>query len=158
VKIRSLMVAAALAAAFTPACASLAHATNFCVSFGGARVVASGLVVPLRGTCTSFNGFYANQANVLLAGDICRSSDNTTVLFNTFTQFNGKPDSLVGKWSAATGTGFGNECNSVCTAFTVTVTKCAKVIPIPQDLSDLQSEQQPDQGDAAPQFLTTEEP
>src|ERR1019366_1636431 len=109
-------------------------------SFGGAHVVASGLTIPIKGTCTSFNGFYANQANFLLAGDICKSSDGSTVLFNTFTQFNGKPDSLVGKWSTSTGTGSGNECNSTCTAFTVTVTKCPDNVPIPHDLPGFESE------------------
>ena len=122
---------AIVATIFAVVLAGIARASNFCVSFGGAHIVASGLTIPVKGTCLAFNGFYANKAGFLLAGDICKSSDGTTVLFNTFTQFQGKPDSLVGTWSTSTGTGSGNECNSTCSAFTVTVTKCPTKVTLP---------------------------
>jgi len=130
---------------------STAHANNFCVSFGGARIVASGLTIPVKGTCASFNGFYANKAGLLLAGDICRSSDGTTVLFNTFTQAGGLPDTLAGKWGASSGAGSGNECSSAsCSPFAVTVTKCPSNVTVPANVSDFESE-------APSPFPTTEE-
>jgi hypothetical protein len=145
-KIRSTTVAAATLMLFL---ASAAYATSVCLFFGTAHIVASGLTIPVKGTCASFNGYYANQAGFLLAGDICKSSDGTTVLFNTFTQFSGKPDSLVGKWATSTGSGSGTECNSACTAFPVTVTKCASNVPVPTDLPGFES-------DVSSTFLTQE--
>lgn len=130
---------------------SIAHAANFCAAFGGANIVASGLVLPAKGTCTSFNGFYTKPSGLLLAGEVCRSSNGTTFLFNTFTQFNSQlPDSLVGKWSASSGQGKGIECTSaVCNPFTVTVRTC-KDVTIPSDLSGLESA-------VSTPFLTTED-
>jgi hypothetical protein len=123
------------------AIAASAHAANLCVSFGGAHIVASGATVPVKGTCASFNGFYANKAGFLLAGDICKSSDGTTVRFNTFTQFQGKPDSLVGSWSTSNGSGSGNECTSTgCNAFAVTVTKCPTKVVVPADVPGFEVE------------------
>lgn len=116
--------------------ASTALAANFCVSFGGAQIIASGLTLPAKGTCTAFNGFYANKAGSLLAGDVCRSSNGSTFLFNTFTQFSGSPDSIAGTWNASTGKGSGKECfGPPCAAFNVTVTKCPANITVPADLS-----------------------
>jgi hypothetical protein len=107
---------------------SIANASNFCASFGMAKVVASGLTLPPKDTCVAFNGFIANQPGVLLAGDVCRSSNGATFLFNTFTQSQNLPDSLAGTWSASTGSGLGKECsNNGCTSFAVTVTKCGAI-------------------------------
>ena len=120
---------------------SAAYAANFCVSFGGAQVVVSGLILPAKGTCAAFNGFVANKPGLLIAGDVCRSSDATTFLFNTFTQFNGLPDTFAGTWSAATGTGSGQECSSgPCISFVVAVTKCAASVKIPKDIVGFDSE------------------
>ena len=117
---------------------STARASNFCLSFGAAKVVASGLTIPAKGTCAAFNGYYLKKPGFLLAGDVCKSSDGTTVLFNTFTQFNGLPDSLVGSWSTSSGTGSGNECTSAnCLAFGVAVTKCPNSVPVPAVRADL---------------------
>lgn len=112
---------------------SAAHATNFCATFGIADVVASGLSIPGKGTCKAFNGFISNEG-LLLAGDICTSSDGTTVLFNVFTQVGAEPDSIAGTFGPSTGTGTGNECvgaNSGCDSFSVTVTKCPKKVTLP---------------------------
>lgn len=130
---------------------STAHASNFCLSFGSARVVASGLTIPVKGTCTTFNGFYANRPGLLLAGDVCRSSNGTTFLFNTFTQFNKLPDTLAGTWAASNGAGSGNECSSAgCNSFAVAVTKCPLGVPIPADLPGFESE--------TPSSFLTQEP
>ena len=121
-KIRTI-ISASIAASFFAA--TVVHAANFCVSFGGAQVVATGLTLPARGVCVAFNGFTANKAGILLAGDVCRSSNGTIFLFNTFTQSQNVPDSLAGSWAASNGTGSGNECsNAGCTSFAVKVTKC----------------------------------
>ena len=140
------------AVALTLFLASSAHAANFCVSFGGAQVIASGLILPVKGTCSAFNGFYANKPGLLLAGDVCRSSNGTTFLFNTFTQFNGLPDSLAGTWVASSGAGSGKECTSAtCLSFNVAVIKCPNNVTVPADLMDIESEtSSPD--------LTTAEP
>jgi hypothetical protein len=123
---------------------SAAYAANFCVSFGGAQVVASGLILPAKGTCGAFNGFVANEPGLLIAGDVCRSSDATTFLFNTFTQFNGAPDTFAGTWSASTGTGSGQECSSgPCISFAVAVTKCSAGVKIPKDIVGFDSESSP---------------
>ena len=120
---------------------STAYATNFCVSFGNAQVVASGLILPAKGTCAAFNGFFPKKPGLLIAGDVCRSSDATTLLFNLFSQFNGLPDSFAGTWSASTGTGSGQECSSgPCTSFAVAVTKCPAIEPIPKDVVGFESE------------------
>jgi hypothetical protein len=120
---------------------STAYATNFCVSFGGAQVVASGLVLPAKGNCAAFNGFIANKPGLLMSGDVCRSSDATTLLFNTFTQFNGLPDSFAGTWSASNGTGSGEECSSgPCISFAVAVTKCPANVKIPNDVVGFEAE------------------
>ena len=112
-----------------------AYAANFCVSFGGAQVVASGLILPAKGSCAAFNGFIANKPGLLIAGDVCRSSDATTFLFNTFTQFNGLPDSFAGTWAASTGAGSGQECSSgPCISFVVAVTKCPTGVKVPNDV------------------------
>ncbi len=117
-----------VAAVLTFLVASTSRAANFCLSFGAAHAVASGFVVPTKGTCTSFNGFYSNRAGVLLAGEVCRSSDGTTFLFNLFTQHNSMPDSIAGTWSSSNGQGSGNECTSAnCFPFGVAVTKCTNV-------------------------------
>jgi hypothetical protein len=121
---------------------SIADAANFCATFGGAQVVATGLTLPAKGTCVAFNGFTANKAGVLLAGDVCRSSNGTTFLFNTFTQSQNVPDSLAGSWAASDGTGTGNECsNTGCTSFAVKVTKCGAITvpaaPVSEDASPL---------------------
>jgi hypothetical protein len=144
-------IATLAAVALMLALSSSAHAANFCVSFGSAHIVASGLVLPAKGTCTSFNGFYTNKNGLLLAGEVCKSSNGTTFLFNTFTQFNSQlPDSLVGKWTAASGKGTGTECTSAaCNSFTVTVTKCSNVT-ISGDLSGFDAP-------GTQPFLTTEE-
>ena len=120
---------ASLIAVLALVVAPSAHAANVCLTLGAAQVVASGLTVPAKGTCTSFNGFFRGQDRVgmLLAGDICKSSDGTSVMFNTFTQRNGQPDSLIGSWSPSTLTGSGRECiagAASCFAFNVTLTKC----------------------------------
>jgi hypothetical protein len=118
-----------------------AHAANFCVSFGGGHAVANGFITPAKGSCSSFNGYYTNRAGFLLAGDLCRSSDGTTFLFNLFTQLNSMPDSIVGTWLAANGTGSGNECTSAnCFPFAVKVTKCPTSVPIPKVAPGLHSE------------------
>lgn len=131
---------------------SAAYAANFCVSFGGAQVVASGLILPAKGTCAAFNGFVANEPGLLIAGDICRSSDATTFLFNTFTQFNGVPDTFAGTWSVSTGTGSGHECSSgPCLSFAVAVTKCPAGVKVPKDIAGFDS-------DSAPAALTTGSP
>ncbi len=146
----SLIVAAMLLAA------SSSHAANFCLTLGSAQVVASGLTIPVKGTCASFNGFYRGPSNagLLLAGDICKSSDGSTVIFNTFTQHNGQPDSLVGAWLTAKGTGSGNECTAgaKCLAFAVTVTKCPANPPIPAVRAELPLQEQ------SSATFTTEEP
>jgi hypothetical protein len=127
--------------ALTLLLASSAHATNFCVSFGGAQIVASGLILPAKGACSAFNGFFANKAGLLLAGDVCRSSNGTTFLFNTFTQFNALPDTLAGTWAASSGAGSGNECSSArCLSFNVAVTKCPNNVKVPADLSGSEAE------------------
>ncbi len=133
-------VAAVVAVILMMWLSAIAQATNFCVSFGTAHIVASGLTIPVKGTCFAFNGFYANKAGFLLAGDICKSSDGTTVLFNTFTQFQGKPDSLVGTWSTSNGMGSGNECNSSCVAFSVAVTKCPAKVTVPAERTGFEAE------------------
>jgi len=120
---------------------STAHAKNFCVTFGGADVAASGLTIPANGACTAFNGFISNEPGVLLAGDLCKSSDGTTVLFNTFSEFGTQTDSLAGTWATASGSGSGNECfGGSCSTFTVTVIKCPKSVPVPDVLSGPESE------------------
>ena len=95
---------AGLIAAFALVVASSARAANVCLTLGAAQIVASGLTIPAKGACTSFNGFFRGKDNAgkLLAGDICKSSDGTSVMFNTFTQQNFQPDSLVGSWSTST--------------------------------------------------------
>ena len=130
---------------------SAAHAANFCVSFGGGHAVASGFVVPTKGTCSAFNGYYMNRPGFLLAGDLCRSSDGTTFLFNLFTQLNSMPDSIAGTWVAANGTGSGKECTSAnCFPFDVKVTKCPTNAPIPKPAPGFHSE-------SSSSFLTEEQ-
>jgi|HubBroStandDraft_6_1064221.scaffolds.fasta_scaffold1213190_1 hypothetical protein len=131
--------------------ATAAHAANFCASFGAAQVVASDLTLPAKGTCAAFNGFYRNPTNagLLLAGDVCRSSNGTTYLFNLFTQHAGLTDSLAGSWSTSNGKGSGQECFATpCLAFSVTVTKCPATVTIPASVSDLQA------GTAAPSLTS----
>jgi hypothetical protein len=132
------------ALAIVLAVASAADATNFCASFGIGDVVASGLSIPGKGTCKAFNGFIVNEAGVLLAGDICTSSDGSTVLFNLFTQFDSEPDSIAGTFSSSTNTGTGNECvaanTSGCGSFDVTVTKCPKTVTLPDVTSRPESQ------------------
>jgi hypothetical protein len=131
------VLAVVLTLAFVPA----GHATNFCVSLGGGHAVASGFITPAKGTCSPFNGYYTNRAGFLLAGDLCRSSDGTTFLFNLFTQLNSMPDSIAGTWLAATGAGSGKECTSAnCFPFDVKVTKCPNSVPIPKAASGFHSE------------------
>jgi hypothetical protein len=123
---------------------SAAHAANFCASFGAAQVAATGLTLPASGNCAAFNGFYRNNKGLLLAGDVCRSSNGTTFLFNLFTQSNGLPDSLAGTWVASSGKGSGQECfASPCLSFSVTVTKCPATLTIPANLSSFESETSP---------------
>ncbi len=123
--------------------ASAAHAANFCALFGSAQVVASGLTLPASGSCAAFNGFYSGSAR-LLAGDVCRSSNGTTFLFNLFTQYMGTTDSLAGTWVASSGKGSGQECfTSPCLSFNVTVKKCPATLTIPANLSSFESEAPP---------------
>jgi len=120
------------ALALTLLLASKAQASNVCFFFGTSTVAASGLILPAKGTCTSFNGFFPNQAGTLLAGEVCRSSNGSTFLFNLFTRFNSLPDSLVGSWLASSGSGSGTECTSAnCLTFGVAVIKCPNNVPIP---------------------------
>ncbi len=92
--------------------------------------------MPAKGSCAAFNGFFRNRTGLLLAGDVCRSSNGTTFLFNLFTQTAGLTDSLAGTWAAATGKGSGMECfNTPCLSFAVTVTKCPATVTIPADLA-----------------------
>jgi hypothetical protein len=136
-------IAAAMAAVIL-SIASAVHAANFCASFGGAQVAATGLTLPASGNCAAFNGFYRNNKGLLLAGDVCRSSNGTTFLFNLFTQSNGLPDSLAGTWVASSGKGSGQECfSSPCLSFNVTVTKCPATVTIPANLSSFESETSP---------------
>ncbi len=135
-----MKMATLVAVSLTLLLRSSAYASNFCVSFGGAQVVVSGLVLPAKGTCAAFNGFVANKPGLLMSGDVCRSSDATTFLFNTFTQFNGLPDSFAGTWSASSGTGSGEECSSSpCIPFAVAVTKCPASVKIPNDVVGFES-------------------
>ncbi len=148
---------AGLAAILVLVAASAAHAANVCLTLGQAQVVASGLTIPAKGACASFNGFYRGQNNggLLLAGDICKSSDGTTVFFNTFTQHGNQPDSLAGAWVTAKGTGSGKEClagSTNCSAFTVTVTKCPANPVIPALRAELPFQEQ------SSATFTTEEP
>jgi len=137
-KTRGIWIAAG---ALTLLLASNARATNFSVSFGGAQIVASGLILPVKGACSAFNGFFANKPGLLLAGDVCRSSSGTTFLFNTFTQFNALTDTLAGTWAASSGAGSGNECSSArCLAFNVAVIKCPINVKVPADLSGSEAE------------------
>jgi len=142
---RSILAAAVVALIVT--LGSDVHAANFCASFGSvnpAQAEAVGLTLPAKGSCAAFNGFYRNRAGILLAGDVCRSSNGTTFLFNLFTQTsNGLTDTLTGTWSAATGRGLGRECFSTpCLSFSVAVTKCPAnvTIPVPADISGFQAE------------------
>jgi len=142
----------AAAIALTLVLASAAEAANFCVSLGGGHAVASDFIVPTKGICTAFNGFYSNLPGVLLAGDLCRSSDGTTFLFNLFTQVNGMPDSIVGTWSSTNGKGSGKECTSAsanCLTFDVAVTRCPGNVPIPHNAPGFEAE-------SSSSFLTQE--
>jgi hypothetical protein len=135
-------IAAAVAAVILST-ASAAYAANFCALFGGAQVVGSGLILPASGTCAAFNGFYSSGTG-LLAGDVCRSSNGTTFLFNLFTQYKGVPDSLAGTWVASSGKGSGLECfTSPCLSFNVTVKKCPATVTIPANLSRFELEAPP---------------
>jgi hypothetical protein len=127
-----IIVATASILAFALSLTSAAVGGNLCVNFGGAAVVASGLSIPGKGNCKAFNGFIPSEG-FLLAGDICKSSDGTTVLFNTFTQVTGGADTLAGSWATSTGQGTGNECppGSACSPFPVSVTKCPKSVVLP---------------------------
>ncbi len=120
---------------------SKALASNVCFLFGTSTVAASGLILPTKGTCTSFNGFFPNQPGTLLAGDVCRSSNGSTFLFNLFTRFNSLPDSLVGSWLASSGSGSGTECTSArCLTFAVTVIKCPNNVTIPHNAPGAEAE------------------
>jgi len=131
---RSILAAAFAALILTQA--SNVGAANFCASFGPAQAEAIGLTLPGKGSCAAFNGFFRNRPGLLLAGDVCRSSNGTTFLFNLFTQTAGLTDSLAGTWAAVTGKGSGMECfNTPCLSFTVTVTKCPATVTIPADLA-----------------------
>lgn len=133
---------------------SSAHAANVCLSLGAAQVVASGLTIPAKGTCAAFNGFFRgkDKAGMLLAGDICKSTDGSTVMFNTFTQQNSQPDSLIGSWSTSTLSGTGRECvaGATCLSFPVKLTKCPASLPIFAPSVALESQ--------TSSRLTTEEP
>ena len=121
--------------------APAANAANFCLAFGTARVAASGLTLPVKGACAAFNGFYLGRSGFLLAGEVCRSSDGSTYLFNTFTQFMGRPDSLVGTWAASSGNGSGTECSTApCVTFAVAVIKCPNNVNVPSALLNFESE------------------
>lgn len=139
------------AIALTLLLASKAQAANVCFLFGTSKVAASGLVLPAKGTCASFNGFFPNQAGTLLAGDVCRSSNGSTFLFNLFTRFKGLPDSLVGSWLASSGSGSGTECTSAsCQTFGVAVIKCPNSVPIPSSAPGFEAE-------SSAAFLTAEQ-
>jgi hypothetical protein len=126
-----MIVATAGVLAFALSLTSAAFGGNFCANFGSAQIVASGLSIPGKGTCKAFNGFISNEPGLLLAGDVCKSSDGTTILFNTFTQL-GTTYTLAGTWAASSGIGSGNQCSpSACVPFDVTVAKCPKTIVLP---------------------------
>ena len=146
---------AGLIAAFALVVASPARAANVCLTLGAAQIVVSGLTIPAKGACTSFNGFFRGKENAgkLLAGDICKSSDGTSVMFNTFTQQNFQPDSLVGSWSTSTLAGSGRECTAgaSCLPFTVKLTKCPANPPIFPLAAEL-----PVQEQSSSRFMTEE--
>jgi hypothetical protein len=111
-----------------------ANAKNLCASFGTADVVGVNFTVPAKGTCKTINGLILSL-DLLLVGNVCRTSDNTTVRFNTFTQFIAA-DSLTGSWNASTGLGTGTECTiNSCSTFAVTVTTCPSHVTIPTAVS-----------------------
>ena len=73
-KIAALVIALALAGA------TRAGAADFCVDSGGNRMVLKGFILPARGKCKDYRGYFSS-GEFWLRGTACASTDDSRITF-----------------------------------------------------------------------------